>query len=154
MAKAGFVGLTLGDAHLGISQDPASGAGPTERFSLWVYADDCDAAVEHLRANGVTIVEEPIDQPWGERVARVLDPDGNLMLVARRGDVTVGGERPISGSLGSSDTHDCAADGDGERDGRPDALDSGAGDEVHHRTEGEVGRGHPAGWHEPRLRHR
>jgi len=47
-------------------------------------ADDCDAAVERLRGGGATIVEEPVDQPWGERVARVLDPDGNLVLVGQR----------------------------------------------------------------------
>jgi uncharacterized glyoxalase superfamily protein PhnB len=31
----------------------------------------------------VTIVEEPADQPWGERVARVVDPDGNLVLIGQ-----------------------------------------------------------------------
>jgi lactoylglutathione lyase len=80
----GYVGLELGDAHLGIGRDPDAAAGPSERFSLWAYAEDCDAAVERLRAAGVTIVEPPADQPWGERVARVLDPDGNLVLIGQR----------------------------------------------------------------------
>jgi lactoylglutathione lyase len=79
----GYVGLELGTAHLGIGRDPQATAGPSERFSLWMYTDDCDAAVDHLRAAGVTIVEEPADQPWGERVARVLDPDGNLVIVGQ-----------------------------------------------------------------------
>jgi lactoylglutathione lyase len=78
-----YVGLELGDAHLGIGWDPGSPAEPSGRFSLWVYADDCDAAVERLRAAGVEIVEEPADQPWGERVARVLDPDRNLVLIGQ-----------------------------------------------------------------------
>ena len=78
-----YVGLGLGDAHVGIGRDPGSTAGPSPRFSLWVYADDCDAAVERLRAARVEIVEEPADQPWGERVARVLDPDGNLVLIGQ-----------------------------------------------------------------------
>jgi lactoylglutathione lyase len=78
-----YVGLELGTAHLGIGRDPAASAGPSERFSLWVYADDCDAAVERLRSAGVTIVDEPADQPWGERVARVRDPDGNLVLIGQ-----------------------------------------------------------------------
>jgi lactoylglutathione lyase len=82
--QPGYVGLELGSAHFGIGRDPAAPAGPNPRFSLWVYADDCDAAVERLRAGGVTIVEEPADQPWGERVARVLDPDGNVVLVGQR----------------------------------------------------------------------
>jgi lactoylglutathione lyase len=81
--EPGYVGLDLGTAHLGIGRDPALTAEPGARFSLWVYADDCDAAVERLRAAGVTIVEEPADQPWGERVARVLDPDGNAVLIGQ-----------------------------------------------------------------------
>jgi len=79
-----YVGLELGDAHLGIGHDPNASAAPSARFSLWVYADDCDAAVERLRGAGVTIVEEPADQPWGERVARVLDPDENLVIIGQR----------------------------------------------------------------------
>ena len=59
---------------------------PPERrvVSLWVYADDCDAAVERLRQAGVTITQEPTDQPSGERVARVRDPDGNEVIVGAR----------------------------------------------------------------------
>ena len=77
-----YVGLELGTSHLGIGLDteplaPADG----RRVTLWVYADDCDAAVEGLRAAGVTVLEEPRDEPWGERVARVLDPDGNQVLI-------------------------------------------------------------------------
>jgi lactoylglutathione lyase len=83
--EPGYVGLELGTAHLGIGRDPAGGvSAPSPRFSLWVYADDCDAAVARLRDAGVTIIEEPADQPWGERVARVLDPDGNLVLIGQR----------------------------------------------------------------------
>jgi lactoylglutathione lyase len=79
----GYVGLELGSSHLGIGRDPEAAAEPSERFSLWVYADDCDAAIERLRAARVTIVSEPADQPWGERVARVLDPDGNMVIVGQ-----------------------------------------------------------------------
>ena len=49
-----------------------------------VYTDDCDALVRHLRDAGVTVTAEPEDQPWGERVARVLDPDGNEVIVGQR----------------------------------------------------------------------
>jgi lactoylglutathione lyase len=80
-----YVGLELGDSHLGIGRDPEVGRAASERFSLWVYTDDCDGAVERLREAGVKVVEEPADQPWGERVARVLDPDGNTVLIGERG---------------------------------------------------------------------
>ena len=76
-----YIGLELGGAHLGIGRDPDASSDSSARFSLWAYADDCDAAVERLRAAGVRIVEEPVDQPWGERVARVEDPDGNAVII-------------------------------------------------------------------------
>jgi len=78
-----YVGLDLGSSHLGIGHDPGAAEAPSNRHSLWTYVDDCDAAVERLRAAGVTIAEEPADQPWGERVARVLDPDGNLAIIGQ-----------------------------------------------------------------------
>jgi lactoylglutathione lyase len=81
-----YVGIDVGSSHLGIGLDRTAAAPPGARkaFSLWVYADDCDAAVERLRDAGVEIVEEPADQPWGERVARVRDPDGNEVIIGAR----------------------------------------------------------------------
>ena len=77
-----FVSLDIGSSHLGLGHDPSAAAdGRRAPFALWVYADDCDAAVERLRAAGVWIVEDPVDQPWGERVARVEDPDGNAVII-------------------------------------------------------------------------
>jgi len=82
--EPGYVALDLGTSHIGIGLDPGLADAPSARFSLWAYAEDCDAAVEHLRANGVTIVEEPEDTPWGERMARVLDSDGNHVFIGQR----------------------------------------------------------------------
>jgi uncharacterized glyoxalase superfamily protein PhnB len=50
--------------------------------SLWFYVDDGDATVETLRQGGATITEELADQPWGERIARVHDFDGNEVIIA------------------------------------------------------------------------
>src|SRR5918994_1963160 len=60
-----YVGLELGTSHFGIGLDTTD-ASPeaASSTSLWVYADDCAAAVERLRAAGITVVEEPTDQPW------------------------------------------------------------------------------------------
>jgi lactoylglutathione lyase len=43
------------------------------------------AAVADLRQAGVRIVAEPIDQPWGERVASIADPDGYVVHVGSPG---------------------------------------------------------------------
>ena len=78
-----YVGLDLGRSHLGIGEQADAPAGD-QRFSIWIYSDDCDAAVSALRAAGVTVIEEPVDQPWGERMATVADPDGNKVIIATR----------------------------------------------------------------------
>lgn len=80
-----YVGLRFGRSSFGIGHDPGlkvvSGVVP---ISLWLYVDDCDAAVEAVRSAGGRIVEEPADQPWGERVARAEDPDGNQLVLGQR----------------------------------------------------------------------
>ncbi|WP_437938236.1 VOC family protein [Sorangium sp. So ce341] len=88
---AAFVALRLGESEIGLGalgdgpalhgqpQRPASG----HRIELCVYVDDVDATVARLRATGVPVVLEPVDQPWGERIAYVADPDGNLVMLTR-----------------------------------------------------------------------
>jgi lactoylglutathione lyase len=81
-----YVGVDLGSSHLGIGHDPAIALDGEQRIVLWVYTADCDAVVEAVRAGGGTVVEEAVDQPWGERVARVTDPDGNRVVVGQAGE--------------------------------------------------------------------
>ena len=55
---------------------------PAQRHALWVYCTDADAAAERLVGAGGTLISPPTDMPWGERVADLHDPDGNLLHVA------------------------------------------------------------------------
>jgi catechol 2,3-dioxygenase-like lactoylglutathione lyase family enzyme len=57
-------------------------AGPVhdDKLSLWLQVRDVDAEFARLQAAGVTVVEPPVDEPWGLREARFRDPDG-LMLI-------------------------------------------------------------------------
>jgi catechol 2,3-dioxygenase-like lactoylglutathione lyase family enzyme len=48
-------------------------SGPV-RFALQV--PDLDAALERLLAHGATLVHPPVVTPWGDRNARLQDPDG------------------------------------------------------------------------------
>ena len=80
----GYVALDIGSSHVGVGLDQEAAQQPRGRISLWVYAEDCDAAVDRLRAAGTVISEEPADQPWGERMARVEDPDGNEVVIGAR----------------------------------------------------------------------
>ena len=77
-----YVSLTLGEASLGIGRDPQTpDADPGDHIALWVYVDDVDATFARCTRAGGSIVQAPQDAPWGERVAQVRDPDGNLVNV-------------------------------------------------------------------------
>jgi len=57
-------------------------AGPVaeDKISLWLQVRHLDAEFDRLAAEGVEVVEAPVDEPWGLREGRIRDPDG-LMLV-------------------------------------------------------------------------
>jgi lactoylglutathione lyase len=86
-----FVVLKLGESEIGLgaigSEKPLHGQplrpAQGHRIELCVYVDDVDETIQRMRAGGVPIVLEPADQPWGERVAYVTDPDGNLVMLTR-----------------------------------------------------------------------
>ncbi len=57
---------------------------------LRLYVDDCDASYKQALKAGGTSVTRPTDMPWGDRVARVRDPLGNLWwLMTRFEDVSL-----------------------------------------------------------------
>jgi uncharacterized glyoxalase superfamily protein PhnB len=43
---------------------------------LALQVPDLDAALERLLAHGATLVHPPVTTPWGDRNARLQDPDG------------------------------------------------------------------------------
>jgi PhnB protein len=49
---------------------------------LHVDVDDVDAHFARARAAGATIAAEPADQPYGDRVYRVVDPEGHRWIFA------------------------------------------------------------------------
>lgn len=85
-----FVVLKLGDSQIGLGliSEPALHGQPLRpasghRIELCVYVESVEHAVEALRTAGASVILEPVDQPWGERVAYVADPDGNLVMLTR-----------------------------------------------------------------------
>ena len=63
---------------------PARVASPDAgtRFQLTVNVEDVDAAVAELRHRGATLLNGPIDRPWGIRTASFRDPGGHVWEVA------------------------------------------------------------------------
>jgi DNA-binding transcriptional MerR regulator len=45
-------------------------------IELSLGVDDVDGCIDRLRREGIAVVHPPADEPWGERDAVILDPDG------------------------------------------------------------------------------
>jgi uncharacterized glyoxalase superfamily protein PhnB len=69
-----YVSLAVGSSALGIGL--AESPSPPGNVLLWFYVDDVDRVTAVLAEAGATVVEEPLDQPWGERTSLVTDPFG------------------------------------------------------------------------------
>lgn len=59
----------------------ASGSG--SRVLLTMKVDNVDAVCTRLRKLGVTLLNGPIDRPWGRRTAAFADPSGHVWEVAQ-----------------------------------------------------------------------
>jgi uncharacterized glyoxalase superfamily protein PhnB len=73
--------VVVGDSIVMVSD--GGGVRPPHPAFLYVYVDDVDAAYARGLEQGVTeVVEEPSDQPYGDRRATVIDPQGNTWQLA------------------------------------------------------------------------
>jgi lactoylglutathione lyase len=80
------VALRAGDVRLLLNQDdgakgPNRAKGTGMSMSL-TTRQSVDAVAAHIKAHGGTLVSEPADMPWGQRVFRVVDPDGFAFAVS------------------------------------------------------------------------
>jgi uncharacterized glyoxalase superfamily protein PhnB len=77
---AGRVSFWLGQDDWKKGRDRVKGLG------FRIYCDtsqDVDAIAERIKAAGVSLLQEPKDQPWGGRDLAVVDPDGFTITIAR-----------------------------------------------------------------------
>ena len=74
-----YVGLRLGDSELGISSDAAVEPGSPGRMLLSIDVPDVDALLPKVAGLGGTATSGANDMPWGQRVAHIKDPDGNVI---------------------------------------------------------------------------
>jgi uncharacterized glyoxalase superfamily protein PhnB len=61
----------------------AAGAYPPGTRWTGVWVDDPDAWYERLRSMDVE-VSEPVNEPWGVRLVRVVDPEGHIWALIQR----------------------------------------------------------------------
>ncbi len=74
-----FVGLRIGDSDLGLVSDGQTVAGEPGRILISVDVPDVDALLDRVTELGGQVSGPPNDMPWGQRVAHVRDPDGNVV---------------------------------------------------------------------------
>lgn len=96
VANGGFRWITLGvpgqpgpaivlsEPHAGRSKDDGDALAALlakgELRPMHLRFDDLDAAfVRIASADGVAVLQEPMDQPWGMRDAAIRDPAGNFL---------------------------------------------------------------------------
>lgn len=65
--------------------DPAvvAPAAAGSRLQLTLEVDDVDATCAELTARGVTLLNGPVDRPWGIRTASFQDPGGHIWEIAQ-----------------------------------------------------------------------
>jgi len=53
------------------------------RFVFTIPVDDVDTICEELTKRGVTLLNGPMDRPWGIRTASFMDPSGYIWEIAK-----------------------------------------------------------------------
>jgi PhnB protein len=72
--------VPIGDSLVMISE--ASERYPPRPCVHFVYVDDVDAALARAVSAGATALSAAADQPWGDRIAGIVDPFDNRWWIA------------------------------------------------------------------------
>ncbi len=54
------------------------------RFQFTIHVEDVDAACVELARHGATLLNGPVNRPWGVRTASFADPGGHIWEIAQR----------------------------------------------------------------------
>lgn len=79
----GHIGFRLPGLYLGFDQ-AAGEFGRPSAVTLWFRVDDVAGAYERLTALGATTRYPPTRKPWGDVLAAVHDPEGNIVGLSQR----------------------------------------------------------------------
>ncbi|MEV5979424.1 VOC family protein [Streptomyces sp. NPDC052114] len=79
-----FTLLRIGGADLGIVADAEAETGTPQRMLLSVRVENVDDLLSRVEPLHGTVLGQPNDMPWGERVAHIKDPDGNAVNLTQK----------------------------------------------------------------------
>ena len=75
--------LHAGEAPELVAPAPVAAPDAGVRFQFTLAVDDVDAAAAELERRGVTLLNGPVDRPWGIRTASFRYPAGHVWEIAR-----------------------------------------------------------------------
>jgi catechol 2,3-dioxygenase-like lactoylglutathione lyase family enzyme len=75
--------LQAGEAGELVTPAAVASSGLGSRVLLTIKVDDANAVCAELKQHGVTLLNGPVDRPWGRRTAAFADPAGNVWEIAQ-----------------------------------------------------------------------
>ncbi len=78
--------LKISQAHELVAPGTVGGRDNGARMQFTLEVDDVDALSAQLIARGVTLLNGPMDRPWGVRTASFQDPAGHIWEIAHQFD--------------------------------------------------------------------
>ena len=97
--KAAHAALTINEAMImlecewpSVSSRPPQTDGSSPVI-IYVYVENVDSAIERAVAAGGKILIPAKDQFWGDRTARIIDPEGHVWMISSRIEETTSTER-------------------------------------------------------------
>jgi lactoylglutathione lyase len=75
--------LRAGAARELVEPGKVAGPGAGARLVFTIGVDDVDAVCADLAGRGVTLLNGPMDRPWGIRTASFTDPGGHIWEIAQ-----------------------------------------------------------------------
>jgi PhnB protein len=88
--RIGHAALEIGDATIMLSDTFPQSACKTPKelggttVAIFVFVEDVDAVVQDAADAGATVIMQPEDQFWGDRLGQVTDPFGHVWQLATR----------------------------------------------------------------------
>jgi PhnB protein len=88
--RVGHAELSIGAARFSVADEfPEMGFSSPLHYggssvSLHLYVEDVDAFFARARAADARVLAEPIDESYGDRIARLADPAGHVWMIATR----------------------------------------------------------------------
>jgi len=75
--------LHISAAHELIEPAVVASRNTGSRFQFTIQVDDVDDVCVELGTRGVTLLNGPINRPWGRRTASFMDPSGHIWEIAQ-----------------------------------------------------------------------